>query len=352
MTQVKNILVVRFRQMGDAILSTALLNTLRATFPEARIDFVLNSRIANLFEGHPSIDRIITFTDEERHSFFTFTKKVWRIVHDTRYDVIIDMRSTANTMLFGLFSPSTPYRIGLDKGYTWMAFNKRIKADDSICRVDFNVSLAAPLEAEFDVKYTKEFTLQITEEEKQNYVSYLVSQGVDLQKPLLLANVTAKLAHKVWQEDRMAYVLSEFISEHPDVQIIFNYAPGEEETNARRIYQTVGSPSQVLIDVKAKSPRELCALSGVIALFFGNEGGARHIAHAAGAPSLVVCAPGNSKTRWLPQTSVPATGIAPADYATAEELAAMSREQQYALIKKEDVLKALNEAYRKALGAL
>ena len=57
------ILVVRFRQMGDAILATPLLSTLRANYPDAQIDFVLNERIAPLFEGHPAISRVITFID-------------------------------------------------------------------------------------------------------------------------------------------------------------------------------------------------------------------------------------------------------------------------------------------------
>ena len=41
---IENILVVRFRQMGDAVLTTVICNTLRQNFPEARIDYVLNTR--------------------------------------------------------------------------------------------------------------------------------------------------------------------------------------------------------------------------------------------------------------------------------------------------------------------
>lgn len=44
--------------------------------------------------------------------------------------------------------------------------------------------------------------------------------------------------------------------------------------------------------------------------YFGNEGGARHIVHAMGRPSLVVCSPGASKTTWLPQdTDIVARGV-------------------------------------------
>ncbi len=196
-----NILVVRFRQMGDAILATSLLNTLRHNFPEAQIHFVLNEKIAPLFQGHPSIDRIITFSDEERHHFVHYLKRVWQIVHHTHYDVIIDMRSTANTMLFARFSPHTPYRIGVKKGYTRLAFNHMIPPCGSKSMVEHDVSFASPLNTLKPIEPVKEFTLHITEEEKQTFGTYLQQQGIDLSKPIMLANVTAKLASKVWDED-------------------------------------------------------------------------------------------------------------------------------------------------------
>ncbi len=338
-----NILVVRFRQMGDAILATSLLNTLRHNFPEAQIHFVLNEKIAPLFEGHPSIDRIITFTEEERHHLIHYLKRVWQIVHQTHYDVIIDMRSTANTMLFARFSPHTPYRIGVKKGYTRLAFNHMIPPCGSKSMVEHDVSFASPLNAIQPIRPVKEFTLHITDEEKQSFGNYLQKQGINLSKPIMLANVTAKLASKVWDEDRMVWVLDQFIKQYPDFQILFNYAPGQEKTNAFRVYEKLGKPQQVFIDVQARSSRELVAMGYFMTLFFGNEGGARHIMHATGCPSLVICAPGNNKSVWLPQNSVPAEGIAATDLANSQTLASMSKEQQYGLITQELVWEKLKD---------
>ena len=344
--ELNKILVVRFRQMGDAILSTSLLNTLRRSFPQAEIHFVLNQKIAPLFEGHPSIDRIITFTDEERHNALTYIKKVWKTVHQEHYDVIIDMRSTMNTMLFALFSPSTKYRIGIKKGYTRLAFNHLLEGCGTNNMVVHDAHLARPLEAEGKIDYTTDFTLCITDEERNNYKTYLKEKGINADKPVMLANVTAKLADKVWNEERMVEVLDAFIKNHPEVQIIFNFAPGQEEENALRIYDKLGKPQQVRVDIKAKSPRELVALCENITLFFGNEGGARHIAHAAGVPSLVVCAPGSNKEVWIPQNSVPAKGIAASDFASPSELSAMTRQQQYDLITAEYVKKELENFFQ------
>jgi len=338
-----NILVIRFRQMGDAILSTALLNTLRHNFPDAQIHFVLNERIAPLFKGHPSVDRFITFTDDERHHSLTYIRRVWRIVHETHYDIIIDMRSTVNTMLFSLFSPTSKYRIGMDKGYTKMVFNHTIApCANQYSMVEYDTRYTLPLQSLRPIEPVYAFTLHITDEERQSFGAYLTSQGIDLSRPVMLANVTAKLASKVWMEDRMVWVLSRFLEQYPDYQIIFNYAPGQEEENARRMYAQMGKPQQVFIDVQAHSSRELVAMSSFMTLFFGNEGGARHIAQAAGCPSLAICAPENSKKVWIPQTQVLAEGISPVDTLAAHQLTEqayqqLSREEKYGLLTQEYV---------------
>lgn len=338
-----NILVIRFRQMGDAILATSLLNTLRHNFPEAQIHFVLNEQIAPLFEGHPSIDRIITFSEKVRHNLFLYLKKVWQTVHQTHYDVIIDMRSTNNTQLFALFSPRTPFRIGLKRWYTRLAFNHFITPNNDRSIVEHDVRFAEPLNAIKPIQYIQRFTLHVSDEEKEVIGNYLQQQGIDISKPIMLINPTAKLASKIWNEERMVWVLRKFIDQYPHCQFIFNYAPGQEADNARRIYEKLGKPRQVFIDVQARSSRELAAMSGYISFFFGNEGGARHIMHAGGCPSLVICAPESKKVVWIPKTGIPAEGIAPSDFASSEELATMSREEQYALIKQEPVWQMLKE---------
>lgn len=312
------ILVVRFRQMGDAILATPLLSTLRANYPDAQIDFVLNERIAPLFEGHPAISRIITFSDEERHSFFSYIHKVWRTVHQTRYDAIIDMRSTVNTMLFALFSLRSQWRVGIRKPYTWGIFNHRFEGcEDDESMIDHNLQLALPLLME-GAKEDRNLSLSISEKERQDFRQYMERQGVDFSRPVMLVGVTAKLAHKTWAEDRMTEVLRRFIAAYPQWQLIFNYAPGQEAENARRIFSNIegkADVSSVFLNIEAKSPRQLAAMAANCTAYFGNEGGARHIVHAMGRPSLVICSPGASKTTWLPQdTDILAIGIDAPNY--------------------------------------
>ena len=355
------ILVVRFRQMGDAILATPLLSTLRANYPDAQIDFVLNERIAPLFEGHPAISRVITFTDDERHAPLTYIRKVWRTVHKTHYDAIIDMRSTLNTMLFALCSLRSRWRIGISKPYTWAVFNRRYPGcDDDESMISHNLRLAEPLlegkeergkwkeergkgkEESGERKVERNLSLSISDAEKQRFRSYMQQQGIDFSRPVLLVGVTAKLESKTWPEDRMTAVLRRFIEAFPQWQLIFNYAPGREADNARRIRDSLSnyaatssqSPSQslpVYLSIEAKSPRELAAMAANCTAYFGNEGGARHIVHAMGRPSLVVCSPSASKATWLPHdTDITAIGLSASDI--RPDAAALTPREQYDLI--------------------
>lgn len=333
-----NILVIRFRQMGDAILSTVVLNSLKKSFPECKIDYVLNENLCDLFRGHPSIDRLIPFSYEECHNIWKYIHKVYSIVHSTHYDVIIDMRGTPKTTLFALFSLSTKYRIGLKKKYTKFAFNylvEKCRHDQSM--IDHHLCRVKPLAPEGKLILDPHFTLFITSEEQKTYDQYLQAKGIDLTKPILLAGVTAKLAGKAWNEDRMAWVIEKFIEAYPDVQIIFNYAPGKEKENAYRIYEELGKPQQVHIEVEAKSQRELVALSNRITMYFGNEGGARHIVHACGKPSYVVVCPTTDKAVWLPKNDVPTDGIAYTDLVGGQDTTTLDREAKYDLITKEEV---------------
>ena len=338
--EVKHILVIRFRQMGDAVLATPLLSTLRRAYPDAQIDFVLNARIAPLFEGHPAVSRIITFTDDERHHALTYIKKVWQTVRRTRYDVIIDMRSTVNTMLFALFSPSTPYRIGVSKPYTRFVFNHRFPGCEADERMtDHNLSMLTPLGS---LPTDSRLSLHITEAEIADFRQYMRRQGIDFSRPVMLAGVTAKLESKTWAEDRMVEVLRRFLAARPDVQVIFNYAPGREAENVRRMYDVLGEPPAVFINIEAGSMRQLAAMAANCTFYFGNEGGARHIVQAMGRPSLVVCSPMASKTTWLPECDEPLTrGIAPSD--VDPRAARLDYAAQYALISTDRVWAELQQ---------
>ena len=336
---IRKILVIRFRRVGDSVIATALCRSLKESFPKAEVHFVINENIAPLYYGHPDIDKVIPFSERENHGC-AYIKKVWRTVRDTRYDAIIDIYSTMKTSLFSLLSLRTKYRIVRYKKYNSFTHNYRIRpvAEDDC--VQNNLRLMTPLAGEGELHPNPHFRLYITDEEKDMYRRYMVEQGIDFGKPVVLCAVTARLAHKIWPYDRMTRVLKKMIDTF-DVQLVFNYSGEVEAQAARSIWESLGKDPHVFLNIQANGLRELCALVCNSAFFFGNEGGPRHIAQAFDVPSFAIYSPDISKKFWLPGNDSRFRGISPADYVPQEQQKGMDYAARLGLIPEEDVWKQL-----------
>jgi ADP-heptose:LPS heptosyltransferase len=340
--KVKNILVIRFRRVGDSVLSTVICSSLRQTFPDAKIDYVLNDTIASLYDHHPDIDQIITFNDEENHNLRKYLGKVWRTMHVKKYDIIIDTRSTIKTLFFSLFSMRTPFRIGTYKKYSCVLHNYRVQnhLDSSMDMVQHNLLLLKPLEKIATVKYTSDFRLYVSEEEKNRFHDYMEHQGIDFSQPVVLATVSARLEYKIWDKEKMKTILRQMIDKY-DVQLIFNFSRSEEGF-VKKMQEEMGFDKHVFTNIEAESLRELCALTSNCHFFFGNEGGPRHIAQAFSVPTYAIFPPRILKSIWQPASGKDYQGISPDDFYTDDEQKGMDYQQRFNLITADMVWSGVN----------
>lgn len=347
--EIKKILVIRFRRVGDSVLSIVICSNLRKSFPHAQIDYVLNEKIAPLYENHPDINNVITFSDEENDNFRKYIYKVYRLVSATKYDVIIDTRATIKTLWFALFSMSTPYRIGPKKTYNYLLHNFRIRNHDNqfLDMVQRNLMLLCPLEKEANIQYSSDFKLYASNQEKNDFRAYMRTLGIDFDRPVVIATVTARLAYKVWDKTHMKEILLRMIDKY-DTQIIFNYV-GSEEEFALNIYHEMGDNKNIYTNIKATSLRELCGLISNCDFFFGNEGGPRHVSQALGIPSYAIFPPNITKSVWLPNEGERYAGISPDDICSEEEQNTMEYLQRFNLITVDKVWDGLDAMLAKFL---
>lgn len=317
--QIKNILIIRFRRVGDSVLSMALCHGLRQSFPDATIDFVINKGIHTLYVNHPDVDNVITFDDEENHNPVKYISKVWKTMHNKHYDIIIDMRGTIKTLWFSLFSLSTPYRIGTKKRYGKGILNYMVdNHNNMLSRVQQNNIFLEPLKKKFDIKASEKFSLYVSDEDRLNFRQYMQNQGIDFNKPVILCTPTARQEYKVWPKEYMKEILSKIIQKY-NLQIIFNFSGETEKNCAIAYHKEMNDDSHIFTNIEAKSLTELCALTANCDFFFGNEGGPRHIAQALDIPSFAIFPPGIRKGLWLPKESIRFAGISTEDIMPVDE---------------------------------
>jgi ADP-heptose:LPS heptosyltransferase len=346
---VKKILIIRFRRVGDAVISSVLCSSLKKSFPGSEIHYVLNQAIAPLFENHPDIDKLITFSDAEQKSFTTYVLKIVKIVVEGKYDLIIDTRSTVKTLWFSLFSLNTPIRIGRKKIYNMIIQNYRIPLA-GLDEVSNTLKLLHPLRRKFEIQEVRDFRLYVSDEERCAFSKKMADCGIDFNKPIIVCAVTARLEHKVWAKEKMVEALGRILSEYPTAQLVFNYSGEREKVNAEAISRTLGSHPRIFIDLEACNLRELLALFSFSSFFFGNEGGPRHISQAMDIPSFAIFPPKTPKLQWLPNSSERFQGIELAEInSAAAQNDSLSFEQKFDLIDTESVWKGLNQMLQKHL---
>jgi len=85
-----SILIIRLSSLGDVLLTTPAVRSLRNTFPSARIDFMLKEQYAELLQNNPHISSIITFP--EPADFDTLNRMIAKL--RDQYDIIIDLHTS------------------------------------------------------------------------------------------------------------------------------------------------------------------------------------------------------------------------------------------------------------------
>jgi ADP-heptose:LPS heptosyltransferase len=89
------ILFVTATRIGDAVLSTGLLDHLLRAHPGARVTIACGPAAAGLFTACPGLDRVIVMA---KRRFGLHWLSLWRAVAGTRWDIAVDLRGSALTL--------------------------------------------------------------------------------------------------------------------------------------------------------------------------------------------------------------------------------------------------------------
>lgn len=120
----KRILVIQTAFIGDVILATSLVETLHATYPEARIDFLLRKGNEGLFENHPFVKNILIWRKKEAK--FKSLFELLGIIRRNQYDIVVNIQRFAGTGILTGFSKAT-VRIGYNENPFSFLFTQKVK---------------------------------------------------------------------------------------------------------------------------------------------------------------------------------------------------------------------------------
>ena len=104
---VKRVLVVRLRSIGDTVLATPSLFALKRFLPHASIDILVEDWVAPVLEKHPHVDNILTISKGSTAS----RARMVRQLRANRYDVVYNLHG-GTTATFLSRATGAKHRVG------------------------------------------------------------------------------------------------------------------------------------------------------------------------------------------------------------------------------------------------
>ncbi len=281
MKNVRKILLTRMKYIGDVVLTTPVIRSLREAYPQAHIAYLGDAKAVSLLQNNPYLNEIIPYDFSKDGAWNQL--KMYVTMFAAGYDLTIDLYSNPRSALL-TFATRAPVRIGGDTRGRGALYTIKIRDDGKLkSAITHHYQSLAPLGI-VPKNYPTEIFL--TEEEKSAAASILHSCGVPTGKKIVALHPGATWPNKVWLKEHFAALIDQLVRE-TDCEIVLSPGPND---GALMEYLRSGHASRVhalpLLPV-----RTLAALIAHCSVFVSNDSGPMHIGVAVGTKTIGIFGP-------------------------------------------------------------
>jgi ADP-heptose:LPS heptosyltransferase len=269
------ILFITATRLGDAVLSTGLLDHLLRQYPDARFTIACGSVAAGVFERMPRLERLVIV---EKRRFDWHWAELWAACAGTRWDLAVDLRGSALTLLLPV------RRRAIMRGGR--------RPGPRLTHLAGALNLSPP-----------PLPVAWTAPEDRARAAALLPQG----GPVIGLGPTANWAGKIWPPERFVALFQSLAEQIPGARPAIFGGPGDAEAACAA---PVLAALPGAIDLVGRlTLAEAAACLARCALFVGNDSGLMHLAASAGTPTLGLFGP-TPASEYAPSGALTAVALA------------------------------------------
>jgi len=264
------LLAVRLSSLGDLVHTIPVVPALRSAFPDAQLDWAVDSRWSPLIKLVRGIHQVIPL-----QASVSGYLRAMRRVRQARYSCVIDFQGIYRSAMLGWIS-GAEHRIGRDRNSARERGASRFYTDrvsplgHHVAEMSMSLAVRAgaqrPSEMEFPIEVPAEDISQVREklrrEDVENYL--VVSPGGGWKSKCWPAERFGALCAEMWRRD--------------GIRSVVNLAPGEEQLG--EVIIASSHPAKPILYCPALP--ELVALLAQALLVVGGDTGPLHLAAALG----------------------------------------------------------------------
>jgi predicted lipopolysaccharide heptosyltransferase III len=295
--QFQRILLTRMKFIGDVVLTTPVIRSVRKAYPNAYIAYLGEKNAVSLLEHNPNLDEIIPF-DFSRPTIVEQPRVVFQL-RRRKFDLAIDLFNNPRSALLTFLS-GAGVRVGAERKGRGKLYTLQVK-DDATPKtaIEFHNQFIRAVGIEPTSSRTE---IALTGDERREARIYLQwfdheNNPLDMTKPIVGIHPGATWPAKQWLPERFGE-LADMLAAKLGVQVIMFAGPDDGEAVTAAIKQSFSN-----IKGLTNLPlRQLAAIIAHCSLFIGNDAGPMHIAAAVGTPTIGLFGPGEENI-WFPYTA-------------------------------------------------
>ena len=278
---IKKILCIKPRGIGDIILSTVVLENLKAAFPHAEIHYLTENFARRAVENNPYVSKILTFYKKD------FVLSIIRKVRKEKYDLVFDFWSNPKTAQVTFLS-GAKYKVGFEKSgrkyaYSFLGINGSMgkhAAEDNLVLLN---ALDIPV-------ISKKIIYNTAEEEKEFAKNFL--ESINHQYELSLVGIVPSGGWESKRCDVSKWIdICNEINKKYNVKFLILWGPGDEK-DATSILEGLQPKPEIIPETNFG---QLTALIEKCDIIIANDSGPMHVSAALGKPTLGIFGPTDPK---------------------------------------------------------
>lgn len=298
------ILVMRYRFIGDTLLTVPFLRNLRYAYPDAQIDMLVAPVSGEIIEECPYVDNFIYFDTTKKHryenkegqekrTFWTYVKYLKGQKYDKAY---VLKRSLSSAFL--AFAAGIKDRIGFDTEGRGFLLTKRVKYIENRHEIDCFLDVLKADGIEIKDNYLENWVNQKELDEVQAVLDENIkSENRELKK--VLVHATSGNRKKEWDKQKWAQIVT-WLSNEKGVQVLFNGTKNDSQTYEEIMSYVKDSLKIPPVNLCGNfNLRQTLAFTKQCDLIAGCDSGNLHIAASVGVPVIGIFGPMNT-VKWAP----------------------------------------------------
>jgi len=280
--EIKKIVIIRFKALGDILLTQSALRAVREKYPKSKIYMLVNKEAEDILSGLDLVDEIICFDKNKGKPLIRDLDLIERIM-DLRPEMVIDLFGNMRSALISFLS-GAKYRVGGSWRIRKYFYNMRAGVaplDTYISDVMLSIVRVAGCETG-----NKRFSINVGESDKKE-IDNIFNENDLSGKKIIGVNIFGTWRTKRWTVEKYLKLTDKLVNEGYTVALLGGGQKEIDELNKI-------NPAGKYLILAQPDIKKIAEIVSRLQLLVTNDGFIRHIAVGLNKKIVTIIGPTNN----------------------------------------------------------